>query len=163
MQKYEKCYVAIDAVIFTIADDELKVLLKKREKDPAIGEFELYGGLLRPNETADDTLKRKLKEVQKGEVFFEQFKTFTSPKRDPRTRVVSIAFIALMGEELMSQKEWFSINHLPDLAFDHKDLHPNDIFTRVEATFKNGSNHVMDSHPVRERQRATLKKVSNTS
>ena len=61
--EYETAQIAVDPVILTIADGRLKVLLQRREKQPFKGKFELMGGLLRKNETAEQTLNRKLREI----------------------------------------------------------------------------------------------------
>lgn len=121
---YEKARIAVDAVIFTIHDKKLKLLLHKREKEPYKKRQELPGGLLKQNETAEQTLKRKLKEIISYQnIFFQQFFTFTNPSRDPRERTVSIGFIALINEEKIENlKEWYDYPHLPELAFDHKEI-----------------------------------------
>ena len=123
MHEYEHAYIAIDAAIFTISESKLKIMLKRREKEPFKGSYELYGGLIKKEESAEDALKRKLKEVlKKKEVFFTQFKTFTNPKRDPRGRAVSIAYLALIREDEMPNEGWHAINELPKLGFDHKEI-----------------------------------------
>lgn len=124
MSEYERSLVAVDPVIFTISDSTLKVLLTRREKDPFKGFYELPGGLLQAKETSDETLARKLKEVLgiKG-LFMTQFHTFTDPKRDPRSRTVSIGYIALIGKHQVPISEgWFALSALPALAFDHKEI-----------------------------------------
>lgn len=123
-KRYEKSWVAVDAVIFTIHDKKLKVFLKTREKGPFKGKKELIGGLLIGKETAEETLRRKLKETTgQQNVYFQQFNTFTSPKRDPRERAVSIGFVALINKDkLKDMNEWHDASKLPDLAFDHKEI-----------------------------------------
>jgi 8-oxo-dGTP diphosphatase len=123
-EKYEKGWIAVDAVIFTIYDQQLKVLLHEREKEPFKGLMELPGGLLLPNETAEETLKRKLHEITgQHKIFFQQFSTFTTPKRDPRERAVSIGFIALISKEKVKGLEgWHYCSKLPQMAFDHKEI-----------------------------------------
>jgi 8-oxo-dGTP diphosphatase len=124
MANYELSRVAVDPVIFTITDEQLKVLLAKREKEPFKDRFELIGGLLQHDETAEETVKRKLKELLgKGEIFVSQFHTCTNPKRDPRARTISIGFLALVSEEQLPKgTQWFSVARLPLLAFDHKEI-----------------------------------------
>lgn len=119
---YEKARIAVDAVIFTIHENKLKVLLYKRDKKPYAGKLELPGGLLLHDETAESTLKRKLAEIHK-DIFFQQFYTFTHPSRDPRERTVSIGFIALIDQEkLKGMDVWHDCSRLSGLAFDHKNI-----------------------------------------
>jgi len=114
--------IAIDPVIFTIHDSKLKVLLHIREKSPFQDKKELPGGLLLGEETAEQTLKRKLKElVGYDNLFLKQFHTFTHPSRDPRDRIVSIGFVSLINQERIKDiVRWYDYNSLKYLAFDHK-------------------------------------------
>lgn len=120
--KYETSRVAVDAVIFTIHEDTLKVFLHTREIEPFKGAMELVGGILREDESAEETLQRKLEdEVGHKNVFTDQFHTFTDPDRDPRARTVSIGFIALVGgDKITHPEDWYPYKKLPQLAFDHK-------------------------------------------
>lgn len=122
--QYEKVRVAFDAVMFTIANNTLKVLLTKREKEPFKGKYELIGGLLLPKETAENALQRKLNEyIGETSTYFTQFYTFTKPDRDPRERTVSIGYIALVNEKNASiAKDWFDVDNLPASSFDHKEI-----------------------------------------
>lgn len=123
-ETYEKARIAVDAVIFTIHDSRLKVLLRKREKEPYKGMLELYGGLVREDETSEDTLKRKLKDtLGHQDIFFQQFFTFTSPERDPRDRTVSIGYITLINSDKLTRLEgWYDASKLQRLAFDHLEI-----------------------------------------
>lgn len=123
-EKYELSKIAIDSVILTIKDNKLKVFLHKREKEPFSGKKELPGGLLLNNESAEDTLKRKLEElVGTKNIFLKQFQTFTKPDRDPRERIISIGFIALVSmNKIENENNWFDIKEQKDLAFDHKEI-----------------------------------------
>ncbi|TAL57146.1 MAG: NUDIX domain-containing protein [Nanoarchaeota archaeon] len=120
----ETSQVAVDPVIFTIDDSKLKVLLEKREKPPFEEMLELPGGLLENNESAEETLKRKLNALLgTNDILLTQFHTFTNPKRDPRGRVVSIGFIALVSNEIIKSKEsWHDVKGSNELAFDHKKI-----------------------------------------
>lgn len=124
MGKYEKAWIAVDPVIFTLQGKKLKVLLLQREKEPFRGRYELPGGLLLPGETAEETRQRKIKQVLGlQDTFFTQFYTFTAPKRDPRERAVSIGFLALIPKERMHEEHlWYDLDNLPSLAFDHKEI-----------------------------------------
>lgn len=123
-QGYEEGKIAVDAVIFTVKNGELLVCLNKRDKPPFAGMQELPGGLLLKSETAEETLSRKLKEITGiQKIFFQQFYTFTSPKRDPRGRTVSVGFIALVSQDKLSELDnFYSLKSLPKLAFDHKEI-----------------------------------------
>jgi 8-oxo-dGTP diphosphatase len=121
---YEKSRIAVDPVIFSIKNGELKVLLHQRDKEPFDGNYELPGGLLRSEELPENRLNKKLKEmVGKEEIYFDQFDVFTAPDRDPRERTVSIGYIALVGrEEVENEDRWFNARELPEMAFDHEQI-----------------------------------------
>ncbi len=121
---YLNSRVAIDVVIFTILEEKPQVLLLKRHKEPFQGKLELPGGLLIENETAEQTLQRKLGEITNtNNTHFNQFHTFTNPVRDPRGRTISIGFLALVNSEKMSSDcDWHDVNNLPELAFDHAEI-----------------------------------------
>ncbi len=116
--------IAVDAAIFTAHDNKLKVLLHRREKEPFKDKMELLGGLLKGDETAGETIKKKLKETFGTEnVFFQQFYTFTKPNRDPRARTVSVGFIALINwNKIADESKWHEYEKMNDLAFDHKEI-----------------------------------------
>jgi 8-oxo-dGTP diphosphatase len=121
---YAKSWIAVDAVIFSIINGKLCVYLVQREKEPFKSKLELIGGLLEEGEEAEETLERKLNQaLGKTGIYFEQFFTFTNPKRDPRERAVSVGFIALVGEDKLSDtKHWYPIDELETLAFDHQQI-----------------------------------------
>lgn len=123
-KKYETAKIAIDLAIFTIHEDALKVLLHKREKAPFVGMSELPGGLLLADETAEQSLRRKLKElVGRENLFFKQFHTFTDPLRDLRERTVSIGFVSLISESKIKEiVRWHEYGEIGSLAFDHKKI-----------------------------------------
>ncbi len=116
--------VAVDPVILTLHEGRLKILLHTREKEPFKGMKELPGGLLLSSETAEETLKRKLKQlVGRDDLFLKQFHTFTQPDRDPRERTVSIGFVSLIShEKVKNLLHWYDCDTVKDLAFDHKKM-----------------------------------------
>ena len=124
MIHYENSKVAVDLVVFTIIERKLHVFLQLREKEPYKGMHELIGGLLLKNETAEDTVHRKLKETVLTEKFYlQQFYTFTQPLRDPRERVVSIGFVAFVNENYVHTRvQWHAFDDLPKLGFDHNSI-----------------------------------------
>jgi len=126
---YEQLSVTVDLVIFTVIDNELKVLLIKRGQEPFIDFWALPGGFVRINESLEEAALRELKEetgIQK--VYLEQLYTFGNPKRDPRGRVVSVSYMALMPENAQSESKshvetkWVQTNSLPGLAYDHNKI-----------------------------------------
>lgn len=131
IHKYEKPSVTADIVIYTIQNNELKVLLVKRDLEPFKGEWAIPGGFVRIHESLEDAAKRELKEeTGVKDVYLEQLYSFGYPKRDPRGRVITIAYMALINSEKIKLKaatdvsdaQWFSIKKIPRVAFDHKKI-----------------------------------------
>lgn len=131
ISKYEKPSVTVDNVIYTIQDNELKILLVKRDIEPFKGKWAIPGGFVRIHESLEDAAKRELEEeTGVKDVYLEQLYSFGDPKRDPRGRVITIAYMALINSEKINLKastdvsevQWFSIKKIPQLAFDHKKI-----------------------------------------
>jgi len=124
---YEKPSVTVDTVIFTIKEKALKVILIKREVEPFKGKWALPGGFVKVEESLENATKRVL-EQKTGvkDVYLEQLYSFGDLKRDPRGRVITISYIALINSKDIKLKEkdvdWFSVTNLPSLAFDHKKI-----------------------------------------
>lgn len=118
--------VTTDCVVFGFDGVHLNVLLVERGNDPFKGCWAFPGGFLNIDEDAPDGALRELKEETGLHMeHIEQLGAFTAPARDPRSRVISIAFFALVrvtdvqaGDDAASAR-WFSIDKLPQLAFDH--------------------------------------------
>lgn len=130
-EAYEKPSVTVDMVIFTIQDKSLKVLLVKRNLEPFKDKWAIPGGFVRIDESLEDAAKRELEEeAGVSDVYLEQLYTFGNPDRDPRDRVITVTYIALINSENLmlkaatdaSEAKWFSIKKLPSLAFDHKKI-----------------------------------------
>lgn len=127
--EYPRPAVTVDCIIFGLDEShQLKVLLIQRANDPYRDYWALPGGFVNAEETLKEAALRELEEeTGVKDVFVEQLFTFGDPGRDPRGRVISVAYYALvnLGEyELTassdaSRAEWFEINSLPKLAFDH--------------------------------------------
>jgi ADP-ribose pyrophosphatase YjhB (NUDIX family) len=131
LEDYPRPSVTVDLVIFTLADDDLKVLLIRRGVDPYIGRWALPGGFVGIEESLEKAAARELKEeVGVTDVYLEQLYTFGEPKRDPRGRVISVAYFALIDAERQrivaasdaADAEWHSVFNPPKLAFDHKKI-----------------------------------------
>lgn len=123
--------VAVDIVIFTIRDRALQVLLVKRGVPPFEGQYAIPGGFIREDESLEDAAQRELyEEAGVRNVFLEQLYSFGDPKRDPRGRVITVAYYALIASGEVSlvagadaaEARWFPLNNLPPLAFDHKRI-----------------------------------------
>jgi 8-oxo-dGTP diphosphatase len=120
--------LTVDIVVFTVTEQKLKVLLIKRGIPPFRGQYALPGGFVLDNETLDAAALRELSEETGTEnAYLEQLYTFGDPKRDPRGRVVTVAYYALVpagkspllaGTDAASAG-WFPVDGLPALAFDH--------------------------------------------
>lgn len=118
--------VTTDCVVFGFDGKELKVLLIERGIEPYKGMWAFPGGFMRMDETAEQCAVRELKEETGMEVrYLKQLGTFSGVNRDPRERVVTIAFYTLAqhaevrGGDDASKARWFTIEEVPQLAFDH--------------------------------------------
>lgn len=127
--KYEHMAVTTDCVIFTYEDRQLKVLLVRRGGVPYQGSWAFPGGFLQMRETAKDGALRELREETGLEASaVGELGVFSDPDRDPRERVITIAFYALVkpaevvGGDDAAEAAWFPIDALPKLAFDHRQI-----------------------------------------
>lgn len=126
----EKYHLAVDCVIFGFEEDRLKLLLYKRDFEPEKGKWSLMGGFLASNETLDDAAYRVLARITGlRNIFMEQLSAFSDINRDKAERVISIGYYALINihdydTTLLRQygAEWFNIDELPELIFDHADI-----------------------------------------
>ena len=124
--------LSVDAVVFGYDPEEgVSVLLIKRKYEPFEKSWALPGGLVLNEESLETAVRRELKEEAGIDVqYLEQLYSFGKPDRDPRNRVVSIAYYALVRPKdfhISAQTDaedvaWFNINKLPRLAFDHKQI-----------------------------------------
>lgn len=123
-------HLAVDCVIFGFEEDQLKLLLYKRDFEPEKGKWSLMGGFLRKEETLDDAAYRVLARITGlRNIFMEQLAAFSGLDRDPAARVISVSYYSLINiidydDDLLKQygAEWFSIEQLPDLIFDHNEI-----------------------------------------
>jgi 8-oxo-dGTP diphosphatase len=129
--KYERPAVTVDIILFSVATAELKVLLIKRKQAPFEGRWALPGGFVEMDESLETAAARELREeTSVTDVFMEQLHAFGAPDRDPRTRVITVAYLALTANHSLkhhagddaAESGWFAIRDLPPLAFDHKQI-----------------------------------------
>jgi 8-oxo-dGTP diphosphatase len=120
--------ITVDIVIFTIQDGSLRILLVKRGIAPFAGQFAIPGGFVLEDESLEQAALRELREeTGVDDVFLEQLYSFGDPARDPRGRVVTVAYFALISAERSplcagtdaAEAAWWPIDNLPALAFDH--------------------------------------------
>lgn len=116
--------IAVDAVVFTVRNADVKILLIKRQNAPFEGVYALPGGIVKEDELFEKAVLNVLKdETGVSDIFLKQFGVFGKPGRDPRGRVVSIAFIAMISpDSILSVADWYSCKKLPQLAFDHAKI-----------------------------------------
>ena len=122
--------VTVDVVIITLRGEALEVLLVKRDVAPYRGKWAIPGGFVRLSESLETAAQRELREeTGVAHVYLEQLYTFGDPGRDPRGRVISVAYIALVPAPLAvkagsNAREacWWSLQALPPLAFDHDQI-----------------------------------------
>lgn len=132
MEDLKYCYryphpaVTADCVIFGYDENNIKVLLIQRGNEPYKGHWAFPGGFMNIDETAEQCALRELEEeTGLKDVKVEQFYTFTDVNRDPRERVISIAYYGkiqlsnVKGSDDADDAQWFSLDEIPNLAFDH--------------------------------------------
>ena len=129
--QFERPSVTVDVVIFSLVEDELKVLLIKRLAPPFANMWAIPGSFVQIDESLEETAVRALAdETGVEDVYTEQLYTFGKPGRDPRTRVITVAYFALVPHDAIHHKAgrdasetgWFTILQLPPLAFDHAEI-----------------------------------------
>ncbi|MEX2483641.1 MAG: NUDIX hydrolase [Brumimicrobium sp.] len=123
--------VAVDAVVFSIIDNQKQILLIERKHKAGENSWALPGGFIEDNETPLQAVSRELEE-ETGIIIthFKQLHAFGAVNRDPRFRVISIAHVAttdkrkhtLKANSDAKEARWFDIDKSPNLAFDHKEI-----------------------------------------
>lgn len=129
MTENQNIRVAVDAIVFGYQNSQLYVLLIQQKFGTQDSYWALPGGLVQNEESLQDAVKRELKEETNISVnYFEQLYTFGDDVfRDPRNRVISVAYFALVDPSKLTVKadsdadnaQWFKIDEIPSLAFDH--------------------------------------------
>ena len=129
--EYPRAALTVDCIVFGLDEQELKVMLLQRALPPFEGKWALPGGFVRLEETLDEAARRELEEeTGLSKIFLEQLYTFSDVDRDPRERVVSVVYYALVN--LRDHKvhaatdardaAWFGVHDVPSLAFDHAEI-----------------------------------------
>jgi 8-oxo-dGTP diphosphatase len=128
---HPRAALSVDCVVFGLDDESLKVLLIQRSSAPFAGRWALPGGFVRMRETLEEAARRELaEETGVTLAYLEQLYTFGEPDRDPRERVVTVAYFALVkrldyalrAATDASAAAWFAVDQLPELAFDHAEI-----------------------------------------
>ena len=128
--EFQKVFLSVDCIIFGFDQNKLKILIGRRQMDPGRGEWSLYGGFVRSDESLDAAADRTLYELTGlRHVFMRQVGAFGNLDRDPGERVVSVAYYALINvkdydEKLMKKHgvEWVNVEEMPPLYSDHIDM-----------------------------------------
>lgn len=126
----DKVLLAVDCIIFGFDNEDLKVLLVKREFEPEKGNWSLIGGFLKRKENLDDAAKRILHRLTgMNDIYMEQLYTWSEVDRDPVERTISTSFYAIINKEEHNDEllkhhnaKWFSLSEVPDLIFDHNKM-----------------------------------------
>lgn len=128
---YPRPALTVDCVVFGLDQEDLKVLLIQRDREPFAGMWALPGGFVDMEETPEEAARRELnEETGLADVYLEQLYTFGDPHRDPRGRTVSVAHYALVNiadhqataADDARNVAWFPVRKLPALAFDHDKI-----------------------------------------
>jgi 8-oxo-dGTP diphosphatase len=125
-----KVFLALDCIIFGFDNEDLKVLLIKRDFEPEKGKWSLIGGFMKRNEPLNDAASRILFRLTGvHDIYMEQFYTFGEIYRDPVERTVSVSYYALINIENHDtdlienyNAKWFSLSKAPKLIFDHDEM-----------------------------------------
>jgi 8-oxo-dGTP diphosphatase len=130
--QYDRPSVTVDVVIVTLRGGEPEVLLVKRARWPCEGDWAIPGGFVEMDESLEEAARRELgEETGVTGVRLEQLQTFGDPGRDPRTRVISVAYLALVAADRLQPRagsdaaevRWWRVAALPErLAFDHREI-----------------------------------------
>jgi 8-oxo-dGTP diphosphatase len=132
---YPFVYVTVDVVVLTIRDEQLQTLVVRRGGEPFKGRWAIPGGFVEPDEDLEDGALRELREetnVSPGDVRLEQLRTYGAPDRDPRHRVISVAWLAVLPQgpdptagDDAAEAVWRPVSDLQtegQLAFDHAQI-----------------------------------------
>jgi 8-oxo-dGTP diphosphatase len=129
---YDRPSVTVDVVILTVRDGDLQALLVKRARWPFEGAWAIPGGFIEMDESLEAAARRELREeTGVTDVVLEQLTTMGDPGRDPRTRVISVVYLAVVVADRLrpqagsdaAEVRWWPVARLPErLAFDHGEI-----------------------------------------
>jgi 8-oxo-dGTP diphosphatase len=123
--------LSVDAVVFGYEEGNISILLIKRKYDPFKGKWAIPGGFVKNEESLEEAVQRELQEETGVQInYLEQLYTFGETDRDPRGRVVSVAYFGLVRPNAFkieastdaAEVQWFHINEIPEISFDHKTI-----------------------------------------
>lgn len=129
--EYPRPAVTVDCAVFGLDEGDLALMLIRRAGDPFAGRWALPGGFVHASESLDEAARRELvEETGIDELYLEQLYTFGAPDRDPRGRVITVAYFALVNRvdhpyraaSDAAEAGWFGVRELPPLAFDHDEI-----------------------------------------
>jgi ADP-ribose pyrophosphatase YjhB (NUDIX family) len=128
--EHSKVWLSVDCIIFGFDEGKLKILIGRRQMDPGRGEWSLYGGFVRSDESVDDAANRVLFDLTGlRNLYMRQVGAFGNVDRDPGERVVSIAYYALINvkdyDDRLRQEyglEWVNFDEVPTLYSDHNEM-----------------------------------------
>ena len=129
-KEFQKVLLSVDCIIFGFDQNKLKILIGKRNMDPGRGEWSLYGGFVRNDESLDAAAQRTLLELTgMRNIYMSQVGAFGNIDRDPGERVVSVAYYALINVKDYSERlrkqhgvEWVNIEDIPQMYSDHNAM-----------------------------------------
>jgi hypothetical protein len=128
--EHSQYWVSVDCIVFGFDNNHLKLLIGRRQMDPGRGEWSLYGGFVRVNESLEDAANRVLHDLTgMRKIYMKQVGAFGAVDRDPGERVISVAYCALINvrdydDKLREQYglQWVDIDSLPRLYSDHNQM-----------------------------------------
>jgi 8-oxo-dGTP diphosphatase len=134
--KYPRAALTVDAIVFVKSETTISVLLIERGREPFKNKWALPGGFVDLDETLEKACIRELEEETGLQVEkMQQFRAYDAIDRDPRHRTISVVYsvqlagkMPVKGNDDAAQARWFSIDELPELAFDHAEI-LNDFFS----------------------------------
>ena len=125
--EHSQVWVSVDCIVFGFEDNKLKLLIGRRHMDPGRGEWSLYGGFVKNDESLEDAANRVLQDLTGlNKIYMKQVGAFGAIDRDPGERVISVAYCALINVKDYDDKlrkehglQWVDIDELPRLYSDH--------------------------------------------